>query len=352
MDIRLSSFGHLADGREVVRYSLCNDAGMQVDIITYGAIITAIHVPDRHGKLDDVVLGYDRLQQYVDDQNYIGAVIGRYANRIGAAAFELDGTRHALDKNDGDNHLHGGRVGFHKVLWSASTAVQDNQVSLTLCYLSVDGEQGYPGNLAVQVQYQLNQRNELTVRYSAETDRTTPVNLTQHSYFNLAGSGSIVAHQLMICADAYTPVSRQLLPVAGHSPVANTPFDFRAARAIGEQIAADDEQLRMGQGYDHNFVLNKTAPASADLAARVVDPDSGRQLDIFTQEPGMQFYSGNFLNGTLSGKNRVFAYRCGFCLEPQHFPDSPNCSAFPDTLLRPGQQYSTVTVYCFSVQDR
>ncbi len=350
MDIKKSSFGHLPNGSEVFQYVLTNDAGMQVDIITYGAIIRAIHVPDRHGIVADVVLGYDNLQQYYDDRNYIGAVIGRYANRIAAARFELDGSRYALNKNDGDNHLHGGVSGFHKVLWSAAEDVQAQQVSLTLQYRSPDGEQGYPGNLDVRVRYELSQDNELTVQYQASTDQATPVNLTQHSYFNLAGSPTILAHRLMICADAYTPVDRQLLPAAAHSPVAQTPFDFRSARAIGAQIGERDAQLQFGQGYDHNFVLNKSGPQQPELAARVCDPDSGRQLDICTTEPGLQFYSGNFLNGTLTGKNRVFSHRFGFCLEPQHFPDSPNRSDFPNSVLRPAELYSTSTVYRFSVQ--
>ena len=350
MNIKQSSFGYLANGREVFLFSLTNDAGMQVNIINYGAIIAGILVPDRHGTLADVVLGFDNLQPYVEDKNYIGAAIGRYANRIGLACFELDGRLHQLDRNDGKNHLHGGRGGFHKVLWDARTEVQGDSVSVMLSYLSLHGDQGYPGNLAVQIRYQLNQHNELKVSYSATTDRATPVNLTQHSYFNLANDGDILGHQLWINADAYTPINRELLPNARHENVAQTPFDFRTIGAIGARIATKDEQLHFGSGYDHNYVLNKSALNQFELAALVSSPSSGRQLEILTQEPGLQFYSGNFLNGEFTGKGRRFSHRSAFCVEPQHFPDSPNSPTFPSTILQVGEQYSTNTAYRFSVR--
>jgi len=364
MHITTSPFGQLADGRAVSLFTLTNDQGIQVKITDFGGIITELHVPDRQGNFADVVLGYDDLDGYVRDKNYFGAVIGRYANRVADASFELDGTRYGLDRNDGANHLHGGSAGFYKVLWSAQIDQQGDYVALILSYRSVDGEQGYPGNLDVTVTYQLNQRNELRVQYQALTDKATPVNLTQHSYFNLAGAGAgnrvgggagvnageILSHELMIDADAFTPVNPALIPEAGHVQVAGTPFDFRAARLIAEQIDGDDRQLRLGKGYDHNFVLNKTVDNQLNLAARVVEPVSGRVLELITQEPGLQFYSGNFLDGSVAAKGLVYGQRSGFCLEPQHFPDSPNRPVFPSTILRPDERYLTVTIYRFSVQ--
>lgn len=351
MKISRTSFGHLPDGREVFSFSMSNGHGMQVDLINYGGIITALHVPDRDGTLADVVLGYDDLQHYVEDKNYFGAVIGRYANRIGGASFEVDGMHYQLEKNNGPNHLHGGSGGFHKVLWDAVMEEGPDWVGVALSYRSNDGDQGYPGNLDVLVRYQLNQINELQVHYSATTDQATPVNLTQHSYFNLAGRGDILTHQLMINADAFSPVDQQMLPERKHRPVAGTPFDFQRAHGIGERIEDNDAQLRFGHGYDHNYVVNPTGDGALTLAASVVELGSGRCMELFTEEPGVQFYSGNFLDGLLNGKNQRHTYRSGFCLEPQHFPDSPNCPEFPDTVLVAGEQYSTCTVYRFSVVD-
>jgi len=356
MHITKSPFGQLADGRTVSLFTLTNDQGIQVKITDFGGIITELHAPDRHGNFADVVLGFDDLDGYLQDKNYFGAVIGRYANRVANASFELDGTEYVLDRNDGANHLHGGSVGFYKVLWSAQIDQQSDYVALILSYRSVDGEQGYPGNLDVTVTYQLNQRNELRVQYQALTDKATPVNLTQHSYFNLAGtevgvaSGTILNHELMINADAFTPINHALIPDNGHAQVAGTPFDFRAGKLIAEQIEAGDEQLNRARGFDHNFVLNKTVDNQLNLAARVLEPVSGRVLELITQEPGLQFYSGNFLDGSAAGKGTVYGHRSGFCLEPQHFPDSPNKPAFPSTILRPDERYLTITIYRFSVQ--
>lgn len=350
MHISQSPFGQLEDGRTVFVYTLTNDLGIQVKVSDFGGIITELHVPDREGNFADVVLGYDQLVGYVQDKNYIGALIGRYANRVADASFELDGTRHVLNRNDGNHHLHGGIVGFHKVLWSARMDQQADHIALILSYRSVDGEQGYPGNLDVTVTYQLNQRNELKVQYQALTDKATPVNLTQHSYFNLAGHGDILNHEVMIDADAYTPVNPTLIPDSGHAPVAGTAFDFRSATLIGAHINDDSEQLGVGRGYDHNFVLNKAVDNQLNLAARVYEPTSGRVVEIITQEPGLQFYSGNFLDGSVAGKGKRYQHRHGFCLEPQHFPDSPNNADFPCTILRPDERYLTTTIYRFSVQ--
>jgi aldose 1-epimerase len=338
-----SPFGQMPDGTPVSRYSLTNTHGMVAKIIDYGGIITELHAPDRHGVLADVVLGFDTLDPYFGEHPYFGALIGRYGNRIAGASFELDGQTFQLDVNDGAHHLHGGHKGFHKVNWTAHADLD----GLTLSYRSVDGEMGYPGNLDVTVRYELTDDNELVMRCQAVTDRATPVNLTQHSYFNLAGDGDILAHELMMRADTFTSIDSTLIPTGALAPVAGTPFDFRSPRPIGERIAQPDEQLRHGSGYDHNFVLDKL-PGRMGLAARVHDPLSGRILELFTEEPGVQFYSGNFLDGSLAGKGRVYGQRAGFCLEPQHFPDSPHHPTFPSTLLRPGEQYTTESRFKFS----
>ena len=342
-----SPFGQLADGAEVSLYTLVNAHGMVVKITDFGAIITELHAPDRAGVLADVVLGFDTLAPYVAPNPYFGATIGRYGNRIADGRFELDGEIFQLDVNDGANHLHGGSRGFHTVLWQAAP----DQEGLTLTYRSADGEQGYPGNLDVTLRYELTDDNALLMRCSAVTDRATPVNLTQHSYFNLAGGGDILAHELTIHADAFTPIDAALIPTGALAPVAGTPFDFRSPRPIGERIAQPDKQLRRGAGYDHNFVLDKLG-GRMTLAARVREPVTGRILELYTEEPGLQFYSGNFLDGSLSGKGRSIDYRSGFCLEPQHFPDSPNQPAFPSTILRPGERYATESRFKFSVENQ
>ena len=349
--ITTAPFGSLPDGRPATLYTLTNANGLVVKITDFGGIITELHAPDRDGVLADIVLGYDSVEPYVNDSPYFGALIGRYGNRLREGRFTLDGREVQLPVNNGVNHLHGGPDGYHKVLWKALPFQEGESVGLTLMHRSVDGEQGYPGTLDVTVVYEFNADNELIVAFDAVTDQATPVNLTQHSYFNLAGGGDILAHQLMLDADAYTPVDSTLIPTGEIAPVAGTPFDFRAAHAIGQRVGADDEQLRNGGGYDHNFVLNKPRPGASTLAARVRDPASGRVLELMTEEPGVQFYSGNFLDGSLNGKGRNYGLRSGFCLEPQHFPDSPNQPTFPNTILRPGEEYATVSTFKFSVES-
>jgi aldose 1-epimerase len=334
-------FGRMADATPISLFTLLSPTGMVAKITDLGGIITELHVPDRNGVLGDVVLGFDRLEPYLAEHPYFGALIGRYANRIAKGRFELDGVACQLDVNDGANHLHGGRGGFHTVKWEAH--IEDGV--LRLCRRSPAGDQGYPGALDVTVLYWLNDDNELVMRCSAATDAPTPVNLTQHSYFNLACGGDILGHELTIFADAFTPIDEQSIPTGACLPVAGTPFDFRTPMPIGERIGWQDVQLSNGGGYDHNFVLRK-----AGLAARLREPRSGRVLELFTEEPGVQFYSGNFLDGSLSGKGRQYTFRSGLCLEPQHFPDSPNQPAFPTTILRPGQEYTTESRYRFSVQ--
>ena len=344
-----TSFGHLPDGRAAKLYTLTNRNGMIIKISDFGGVITEIHAPDRHGHLADIVLGYADVAPYVDPSPYFGALIGRYGNRIGRGRFSVDGQEYQVVINNGANHLHGGE-GFDKRLWQAEPFEQGDSVGLKLTLRSPDGDQGYPGNLDVTVIYELNGENELVVAFDAVTDKPTPVNLTQHSYFNLAGQGSILGHAVTIHADAYTPVDDGLIPTGAIVPVAGTPFDFREAHTIGERIDANDEQLRFGQGYDHNFVLNKPADRASTLAVRVVEPSSGRVLEMYTEEPGVQFYSGNFLDGSLTGKGVNYGLRSGFCIEPQHFPDSPNQRQFPSTILRPGEEYATVSKFKFSVE--
>ena len=352
-------FGVLPDGRAVSVFTLVNRGGMTVRILDLGGIITEIHVPDRQGAFADVALGFDTIDPYLGDSPYFGALIGRYGNRIARGRFTLDGQDYELPVNNGKNHLHGGTPGFDRVLWNARV----DGGELVLAYRSADGEQGYPGTLDATVRYSLNDDNEIVVRFSAVTDRATPVNLTQHSYFNLAANGSngnngnnesefgdILGHELLLDADAFVAIDADLIPLGSLAPVAGTPFDFRSPRPIGAAIGAPDEQLERGGGYDHCFALNKPAPKTMTRAARVREPVSGRVLELFTQEPGVQFYSGNFLDGSLRGKGRTYAWRTGFCLEPQHFPDSPNQPGFPNTILRPGETYETESRFRFSVE--
>ncbi len=350
LGITRASFGQLPDGSSVNLYTLVNRHGLCVKITDFGGIITAIHAPDREGKFADVTLGFDELPPYLQDSPFFGALVGRVGNRIAGGRFDLDGQTYQLDLNNGANHLHGGSTGFSKRLWESSTFHTAQSVGLTLVLDSADGDQGYPGKLHVTVIYELTNRNELFIKYHALTDRATPVNLTSHAYFNLAGAGDILGHLLTINADAYTPTDSLHIPTGELAPVAGTPFDFRSPHAIGERIAGDDRQLAYGAGYDHNYVINKAEPKQMNLAARVLEPISGRLLEVFTQEPGLQFYTGNFLDGSLTGKGWNYGRRSGFCLETQHFPDAPNHPEFPDTILRPGQEYTTVSVYKFSVQ--
>ena len=350
--INRAPFGTRPDGSQVEAFTLTNANGIELKAISYGAIIVSLRVPDRTGRMDDIVLGYDSLQGYLRVSPYFGAIVGRYGNRIGSGRFTLDGRTYRLATNNGPNHLHGGNRGFDKVVWQAEPLQNDSGVGVTFTYTSPDGEEGYPGTLLARVSYTLTDRDELVVEYHATTDQATPVNLTQHTYFNLAGDGrgDILGHELLINADSFTPVDSTLIPTGSMAPVDGTPFDFRTPTAIGARIGADDQQLRFGGGYDHNFVLQQE-DAAIGRAARVVEPSTGRTLDIYTTEPGLQFYSGNFLDGTITGKGgRVYHHRYGLCLETQHYPDSPNQPQFPSTVLRPGQEYRSRTVWVFGVQ--
>src|SRR5436190_6126682 len=340
-------------GKPIEVVTLKNPSGMEVQAMSYGAIITSVKVPDRAGAFADVVLGFDKPEQYWADPPppYFGAVVGRYGNRIANGAFTLDAKKYTLAKNNGPNHLHGGIKGFDKVLWSVATKNAVDGASAIFTYTSADGEEGYPGTLTARVTYTLTDRNELAVDYEATTYKPTIVNLTQHTYFNLAGQGSrdVLDHLMQIDADRYTPVDAMLIPTGELSPVAGTPLDFRQPTTIGKRIGEDHPQLRSGLGYDHNFVLTRSGEG-LQHAARVTEPSTGRTLDVATTEPGLQFYSGNFLDGTITGKGgRVYQKRYGFCLESQHFPDSPNKPAFPSTILRPGQTYRSRTVFTFGV---
>ncbi len=348
MDITQEPFGTLPDGRQVTRYTLQNGKGMIVKVLDFGGIVSEIHVPDRDGNIADVALGFDTIDPYVKDSPYFGALIGRYGNRIGQGRFALDGQHYQLPVNNGENHLHGGDPGFDKVLWTASA----EEGGLALRYRAADGEQGYPGNLDVIVVYTLTEDNEIVVHFRAVTDQPTPVNLTQHSYFNLAGAGAgdVLAHEMTIDADRFVPVDAGAIPLGPLAPVTGTPFDFRQPRPIGERIGQPDKQLRHGTGYDHCWVLNKPEGSKAmTRAVHVCEPVTGRVLELFTQEPGVQFYSGNFLDGSLHGKGHDYVFRGGFCIEPQHFPDSPNRPEYPDTILRPGEVYETESRFRFSV---
>ncbi len=344
-------FGVTPDGEGVDLYTLTNGSGAEVTIVTYGAIIVSLRVPDRDGVLDDVVLGYDSLQGFIDASPYFGAIVGRYGNRIGDATFELDGETYVLARNNGPNHLHGGLVGFDKVVWTGESFDDATGVGIILTYVSQDGEEGYPGTLVSRITYTLTEDNALIVDFHATTDKATPVNLTQHSYFNLAGAGNgdILDHELMVMADAYTPVDSTMIPTGEIRDVTGGPFDFRTPVAIGARIEDDNRQLILGGGYDHNYVLSG-GDTSPFLAARVYEPTTGRVMEIHTSEPGVQFYTGNFLDGSITGKDgRAYQRRYGFCLETQHFPDSPNKPEFPSTILRPGETYESRTIFSFGV---
>ncbi|MFP4542153.1 MAG: aldose epimerase family protein, partial [Opitutales bacterium] len=330
--VKKSSFGELPDGRAVSLYTLKNKHGLVAKITNYGGIMTELHVPDRDGEMEDILLGYDSLDGYLEVTPYFGALIGRYGNRIDEGVFSLEGETYELSVNDGDNHLHGGEQGFDKVLWEARPV--KGKTALELTYTSPDGEMGYPGTLDVTVVYELTDENELVITYEATTDAPTVVNLTQHNYYNLRGHahGSIVDHELLINADRYTPVDAGLIPTGELAAVEGTPFDFQNSRPIGSRLEADHEQLAFGGGYDHNWVLKQETPGEMIFAARLYDPDSGREMLVHTTEPGLQFYSGNFLDGTIAGKDdATYYFRYGLCLETQHFPDSPNHPNFPST---------------------
>ena len=346
--IRKNAFGKTAEG-PVDLYTLTNRNGIEVRITNYGGRVVSLLAPDRHGKVADVVLGFDNLDDYLGNNPFFGALVGRYANRIAKAGFTLDGVEHKLAQNNGPNSLHGGLKGFDKVIWAARELSKDPP-TLELTYVSQDGEEGYPGKLTAKVVYTLTDNNELRIDYTATTDKDTVLNLTNHSYFNLSGQGNgdILKHEITINADRFTPVDATLIPTGELRQVQGTPFDFRQAMVIGARINADDEQIKFGQGYDHNFVLNHTG-RGLSLAARVTEPESGRVMEVLTTQPGMQFYTGNFLDGTVHGKGgKVYGRRSAFCLETQHFPDSPNQPKFPSAELKPGQTYHQTTAFKFS----
>ncbi|HKO16597.1 MAG TPA: aldose epimerase family protein [Gemmatimonadaceae bacterium] len=341
----------MPDGTPVEVFTLTNAHGVELCVLSYGGIIQSLRVPGRDGEPADVVLGFDDLAGYLGSSAYIGAIVGRYANRIARGRFTLDGREYQITLNDGPNALHGGVRGFDRVVWRAAPVQQAEGAAVMLEYESPDGDQGFPGTLSAQVTYTLTDRDELVVDYRASTTAATPVNLSQHSYFDLAGGTGrdILDHVLTIAAERFTPVNATLIPAGALAPVAGTPFDFRTPRPIGERIGQPDEQLRRARGYDHNFVLDG-AGAGVRHAARVMHPASGRTLDVYTDQPGLQLYSGNFLDGSLRGKGeRVYRRRAALCLETQHFPDSPNQPSFPSTVLRPGEEYRTRTVFAFSV---
>ncbi|MDQ1474106.1 MAG: aldose 1-epimerase [Bryobacterales bacterium] len=345
--VKKSEFGKLPDGTTVSLYTLTNAKGMEAKIITRGGVLVSLKTPDRKGAMADVVLGHDTLADYVADRStYFGALIGRYANRIGHATFTLNGTVYKLPKNDGENSLHGGNEGFDKRIWSA----KEVPGGLELTYLSKDGEEGYPGNLTAVVTYKLSDDNRLQIHYTATTDKPTIINLTNHSYWNLRAEGDILNHTVMLNADRYTPVDAGLIPTGELAPVAGTPFDFRKPTTPGARINQPDPQLKLGRGYDHNWVLNRNGNGLS-LAARIEDPASGRVMEVYTDQPGIQFYTGNFLNGSVKGKGGKPAnLHSAFCFETQHFPDSPNKPQFPSVVLKPGEKYDTTTEFRFSAK--
>jgi aldose 1-epimerase len=341
------------DGRPVTLYTLTNSRGMEVRAMNYGGIILSIRVPDRKGEFADVVLGHDSLEGYTPNPPYLGAIVGRYANRIANGTFALDGKTYTLPKNDGPNTLHGGMTRtFDKVVWDGEPLKGKTGVSFT--YLAKDGEEGFPGNLKATVTYTLTDTNELILDYEATTDKASPINVSQHSYFNLAGQGTsdILNHEVMINADRFTPVDKNLIPTGELRPVKGTPLDFTTQTRVGARIDDSYEQIVLGHGYDHNWVINrKSGEKGLVLAARVYEPTSGRVLEVSTTQPGVQFYTGNFLDGTVTGKeNRVYKRRFGLCLETQHFPDSPNHPDFPSTILKPGETFHQKTMFKFSTK--
>ncbi|MBI4600603.1 MAG: galactose mutarotase [Planctomycetes bacterium] len=351
--VKKEAWGKTAAGEAVDLYTLTTKSGLVAKITTYGALVTELHVPDRSGKAGDVVLGFDGLEGYLKGHPYFGCTTGRVANRIAGGKFTLDGKEHQLAKNNGPNHLHGGDMGLDKRVWRAKEVRSPDGVAVQLSYLSPDGEEGYPGNLAIEVTYTLTDSNELRIDYKATTDKATPVNLTNHSYFNLKGpgSGDILGHELTIAAGNYTPVDATGIPTGEIAPVAGTVMDFRSPMTIGariDQLAADPGAGNPG-GYDHNYVLDNPTGNIA-LAARVREPETGRVMEILTTEPGIQLYTGNYLDGTVKGKGgKVYQKRYGLCLETQHYPDSVNQPSFPSTILRPGKTYRSTTIHRFSV---
>lgn len=352
MSINRESFGKTADNTPVEIFTLINANGVKARITNYGGIVVSLHVPDRNGKMGDVALGYETLDEYIKNNPYFGCLVGRYGNRIAKGKFMLNKKEYTLAINNDPNALHGGLKGFDKVVWEAKPFKTEDGPALELNYLSKDGEEGYPGNLSVRAVYTLTNKDELKLEFTATTDKDTIVNLTHHSYFNLTGAGTrdILEHEVMIAADRFTPVDSTLIPTGELKPVKGTPFDFTKPVTIGARINEDNEQLKFGMGYDHNWVLNKKEGELA-LAARVYEPTSGRVMEVFTTEPGLQFYTGNFLDGSNVGKGgKVYKHRYAFCMEPQHFPDSPNKPQFPSVVLKPGEKYENTIIYKFSAE--
>ncbi|MBN1403906.1 MAG: galactose mutarotase [Opitutales bacterium] len=351
LGIKVSDWGKAPDGSPVQLYTLTDGKGMTVRLSNWGAIVQAIEVPDREGNIADVVLGFDSLDQYVADQTFQGAAIGRYGNRIGGAKFTLDGTEYKITDNENGNCLHGGTPGYHKMVWKAESINAVDAVGVKMTRLSPDGENGFPGNLNVSISFILDSQSELVIHYEAVSDKATPVNLTHHMYYNLTGSSknSILGHELKMLANRMTPVDAALIPTGEITPVKGTPFDFQSAKQIGADIEAADEQLKLGGGYDHNFVFEK---ADGQLRNQVTlhDPQSGRTMEILTTEPAIQFYSGNFMKGAIGKDSVPLAYRTGLCLETQHYPDSPNKVNFPSTILKQGDKYESTTILRFSAK--
>ena len=345
-------YGRTPGGQVVDLITLRNGHGIEMTVLTYGGVIATLRTPDKSGALDDIVLGFDDLQSYLDKSRYFGCLIGRYGNRIAKGKFTLDGQTYTLATNNGVNHLHGGNVGWDKVVWASEPFQRGDGVGTVLTYTSKDGEEGYPGTVKAKVTYTLTEDDRLVVDYEATTDKTTIINLTQHSYFNLGGArtADILGHELKLHAGHYTPVDATLIPTGEIATVEGTPFDFRSSTAIGARIDAKNEQITRGKGYDHNFVLTRSGAGLAE-AADVYEPTTGRTMTIATTEPGIQFYSGNFLDGSVTGKGgRVIPHRSGFCLETQHYPDSPNQPKFPSTTLKPGDVYKSQTVFRFGTR--
>ncbi|MGW9686744.1 aldose epimerase family protein [Flagellimonas sp. 2504JD1-5] len=347
-----TSFGTTKDGNEITHYQLTNASGMSVGIINYGGIVTSIEVPDKKGVFGDVVLGHDNIKDYEEKSDYFGCIVGRFGNRIAHGKFSLDSIEYKLFLNNNGHTLHGGRKGFDKQVWEAKSFENEDTMGVKLSYTSIDGEEGYPGNLKCEVTYTLTKDNALQIDYKAVTDKTTVINLTNHTYFNLkdGGDSPILDHELQINASLYTPVDEGLIPTGEIVPVTDTPFDFQNPTPIGKRIDASHTQLDYGLGYDHNYVLDKTSD-SLELISKIVEHETGRVLEVLTTEPGLQFYSGNFLKGTITGKRgTTYQHRTGFCLETQHFPDAPNQPHFPSTVLKPGETYKSTTVYQFKIK--
>jgi aldose 1-epimerase len=353
MTIEKSPFGKTEDGTAVDLYTLTNDKGASVKITNYGGTITSINVPDKDGKMADVVCGFNSVEEYIKGSPYFGCITGRYANRIAKGKFTVDGKEYSLATNNESNHLHGGLKGFDKQVWTAKENKKDDRIGLSLSYVSKDGEEGYPGELKTVVTYTWDNNNALRIAYSATTDKATVINLTNHSYFNLAGEGSgdVLDHRVKLNCDRYTPTDETAIPLGELAPVKDTPFDFTKPLAIGMRIGDDNQQLKWGKGYDHNFVINQEEPGKMTLAAVVVEPKSARTLEVRTDQPGVQLYTGNFLDGTVTGKSgKKYEHRNAFCLETQIYPDSPNQKGFPKATLAPGETYKHVCVYKFGVR--